>query len=81
MSSYVTELLRLQHQQDGLMLAMLACGADIVEEQRRDRERLAGVRQPCRQHRYWVHPIWQARTQLGTYHTLVRELSLDDEKF
>ncbi len=34
-----------------------------------------------RKHRFWVHSIWQKRSELGAYHTLVRELSLDDEKF
>ena len=34
-----------------------------------------------RKHRFWVHDIIQKRLQQGAFHHLVRELSLDKDKF
>ena len=43
--------------------------------------RLREIRKRQRQHRFWVHPSLRGREQHGTYGHLVRELSLDAERF
>ena len=75
----IEELLLFQQEQDELMVAILAC-SEVLEEQKRQRA-VEADRSKSRKHRFWVHPIWQGRSQLGSYNTLIRELTLDGEKF
>ena len=60
------------------MIAIVATARVVEEQKRKAAEKAENA--PCK-HRFWVHKLWQGRSQLGAYHTLVHELSLDEEKF
>ena len=48
----------------------------VLEEQKRK-----AAKNALGKHRFSVHKLWQGGPQLGAYHTLIRELTLDEEKF
>ena len=68
-----------QKEQDELMIGIIAC-SQMITEQRRDDATISHRLAP-RRHRFRVHQLWQGRSELEAYHKLVRELSLDEEKF
>ena len=65
-------------QQDEMMIAIVATALVVKEQKRKAAE---NAKNAPRKHRFWVHKLWQGWPQLGAYHTLVQELSLDEEKF
>ena len=73
-------------QQDELMMLILTISSQILQDEASGRkpdqvETVPIVKKTTRKHRYWVHSLWQKRSELGAYNNLVWELSLDDEKF